>query len=109
MKLIELRKTKKLTQTEIAKHLNLTQSTYQHYENERAEPNIKTLCRLADLYNVSLDYLVDRSFVNDIGYLTDRQKQTVKLIKQLNEENLDNVDSFIKGLTINNNKTINKF
>lgn len=89
MEITNLRKSKKMTQEEVAKYLNLTQSTYQHYENERAEPNISTLCKLADLYNVSLDYLVGRKYKNDIGYLTDKQYSAVLLIKQLNNDNLN--------------------
>lgn len=89
MELINLRKKKNLTQNDVAKYLNMTQSTYQHYENNRAEPNIDTLCKLADLYKVSLDYLVGREFKNDIGYLTDKQFSAVVLLKQLNNDNLN--------------------
>ena len=71
--------------------LNMSQSTYQHYENERAEPSIETLCKLADFYNVTLDYLVGREFNNDIGYLTNDQKNLVFVLKQLNDKNLNEV------------------
>lgn len=67
----------------------MSQSTYQHYENLRAEPSIETLCKLADFYGVSLDYLVGRQFVNEVGYLTDEQKNVVLAIKKLNESNLN--------------------
>jgi len=88
MKITELRKEKKITQEEIAKYLNMTQSTYQHYETGRTEPNIETLCKLADYYNVSLDYLVGRNRVGDIGYLTPAQTTLVQVIKKLNQQNL---------------------
>ena len=89
MKLIKLRKDKNLTQEQVANYLNMSQSTYQHYENLRAEPSIETLCKLADFYGVSLDYLVGRQFVNEVGYLTDEQKNVVLAIKKLNESNLN--------------------
>lgn len=91
MELLNLRKQKKLTQDEVAKFLNMSQSAYQHYENNRAEPNIDTLCKLADFYGVSLDYLVGREFGNDIGYLTPDQKNIVFVLKKLNENNLNTI------------------
>ena len=75
MKLTKLRKDKNLTQEQVANYLNKSQSTYQHYENQRAEPSIETLCKLADFYGVTLDYLVGRQFVNEVGYLTEEQKK----------------------------------
>lgn len=89
MKLLELRKNNNLTQQELANILKVTQTTYQYYEKEKSEPNIETLCKLADFYNVTLDYLVDRKIKNDIGYLTDKQYSAVILIKQLNNDNLN--------------------
>lgn len=88
MRLKELRKEKNLTQSEIANKLFITQNGYSSYENERTEPSVETLCKLADFYNVSLDYLVGREYSNDIGYLTNDQKNVVYVIKQLNEKNL---------------------
>ena len=89
MNLVKLRKEKKLTQEQVAKHLNMSQSTYQHYENDRAEPSLDTLCKLADLYNVSLDYLVDREFINEVGYLTDNQKNVMLIVKKLDDKNVN--------------------
>ena len=97
----DCRKKKKITQEQIAKYLNMTQSTYQHYENERAEPNIDTLCKLADYYNVTLDYLVGREFTNDIGYLNEQQKNAVKMIQQLNENNLALAIAYMGGMIVN--------
>lgn len=89
MKLLELRKNNNLTQQELANILKVTQTTYQYYEKEKSEPNIETLCKLADYYNVTLDYLVGRQIKNDIGYLTDKQYSAVILLKQLNNDNLN--------------------
>lgn len=91
MKLIKLRKDKQLTQEQVANFLNMSQSTYQHYENQRAEPSIETLCKLADFYGVSLDYLVGRQFVNEVGYLTEEQKNVVFAIKKLNDANINKI------------------
>lgn len=60
MKLKELRKRKNLSQNDVAKFLGIKQATYSGYESEKFEPKIETLCKLADFYNVSLDYLIGR-------------------------------------------------
>lgn len=73
---------------DLAKMLCISLQAYYKYEKEVNEPNIQNLCKLADLYNVSLDYLVGREFKDDIGYLTPDQKNVLYVIKQLNEKNL---------------------
>lgn len=88
MNLSILRKKKGLTQEEIAKFLNLSTTGYSYYEQGKREPNIDILCKLADYYNVSLDYLVGRERVDDIGYLDQDQTTLVKIIKKLNHQNL---------------------
>ena len=87
MKLKELRNQEKKTQQDIAKFLNTTQQTYARYEIETSEPTIETLCKLADYYNVSLDYLVGRNFNNEFGYLTDQEKSLLKMFRDMNEKN----------------------
>lgn len=62
-RLKELRIAQKLKQSEIAEHLDITIRAYQYYEAGTREPDIKTLCALADYFNVSLDYLCGRSEV----------------------------------------------
>lgn len=62
-RLKELRSTHKLKQSEISEHLGITTRAYQYYEAGTREPDIKTLCALADYFNVSLDYLCGRSEV----------------------------------------------
>ena len=101
MKLKELRIKKNTSQMEMAKLLNVTQTTYGRYELESSEPNIDTLCKLADYYNVSLDYLVGREFTNDIGYLNEQQKNAVKMIQQLNENNLALAIAYMGGMIVN--------
>ncbi len=60
-RLFEERTKQKLTQCQIAKYLNITQPSYIRYENGTSEPSIDTLIRLADLFDVSIDYLVGRT------------------------------------------------
>ena len=39
----------------------MTQNTISRYENGEREPGIKELIRIADYFNVSVDYLLERS------------------------------------------------
>lgn len=82
-RLIELRKAINKTQTEIANYLDMQQGSYQKYEVGKAEPSIETLIKLADYYHVTLDYLVGRKFANDAGYLTEEEKEILKMFRKL--------------------------
>ena len=59
-RLLEQRKLNNLTQRQVASALNISQPSYIRYENGGAEPNIEKLVKLADLFDVSLDYLLGR-------------------------------------------------
>ena len=48
------------TQTEIAEYLNIKQTTYSKYELGKINVPIEMLIKIADYYDVSLDYLVVR-------------------------------------------------
>lgn len=93
MRLRELRKSENLKQVDIANKLKVSQTCYTNYENGNREPSIETLCKLADIYHVSLDYLVGREFANEIGHLTDEQKNLVFVIKQLNKNQIAELTS----------------
>jgi transcriptional regulator with XRE-family HTH domain len=56
-----LRVDKHWTQEDLAKKLNMAISTISGYENGSRRPDIETLIRLSDLFEVSVDYLIGRS------------------------------------------------
>lgn len=60
-RLMKLRKEKNKTQDDIAKVLGITRPAYGYYENGKREPDIETLNKLADYFEVSMDYLIGRS------------------------------------------------
>ena len=102
MKLQELRGNK--TRKETAKLLNLPERTYCNYENEITEPNINTLKKIADYYQVSLDYLCDHKTQGlQLGYLTEEKKQAIYLLLELNEINFISAYSFMQGLKMQQN------
>lgn len=57
----ELRKEKKLTQTELANQLGIDQTTVSKWELDKALPDTATLIKLAEYFDVSTDYLLSRS------------------------------------------------
>lgn len=61
MRLKELRESKCLTQKEVVKVIGYTQLSYARYENGKREPDISTLCKLANYFNVTVDYLIGRN------------------------------------------------
>lgn len=56
----ELRKRRGLTQLEASKLLNVDQSTISKWEQDKAIPDIYTLNKISELYNVSIDYLLGK-------------------------------------------------
>lgn len=52
---------RKLTQQDIADWLGIERSTYGKYETGDSEPNFDTICRLADFFDVSVEYLMGRT------------------------------------------------
>lgn len=61
IRLKECRKELKLTQMQVAIRCDITEKAYQNYELLAREPKLEILMRIADCYNVSIDYLVGRT------------------------------------------------
>lgn len=56
----ELRLQKNLTQKELAKELGTTQRRVSYLEMGRSEPDVQTLCLIADFFDVTTDELLGR-------------------------------------------------
>lgn len=56
-----LRTEKKLTQSELAKYINVARTNISKYENDQLEVNTYLLYKFADYFNVSVDYLLERT------------------------------------------------
>ncbi len=56
-----IREDKDIRQKDIAKYLNVSQNTYSQYETGIISLTAEVLIKLADYYNVSIDYLLDRT------------------------------------------------
>jgi len=60
-RLRECRKERGLSQREVAIFCDITEKAYQNYELMTREPKLEILIRIADYFEVSLDYLVGRT------------------------------------------------
>lgn len=60
-RIVEIKKSRNLLQKDIAEAIDITVRNYQRYEKGEQQPTLPILVRLADYFNVSLDYLVGRS------------------------------------------------
>lgn len=61
MRLKELRKKKGISQLKLAMDLSMNQNTISRYETEERQADYKTLIKIADYFNVSIDYLLERT------------------------------------------------
>lgn len=67
-RLFELRKERGISQRNMADEFNVSQSTYNNWENSNTQPSIEQLIALARFFGVSVDYLVGNS--DDAGTIS---------------------------------------
>ena len=61
MRLRHLRKQKQISQLKLAMDLNMNQNSISRYETGEYQADYETLIKLADYFNVSIDYLLERT------------------------------------------------
>ncbi|RDV25863.1 helix-turn-helix domain-containing protein [Lysinibacillus capsici] len=60
-RLVSLRESKGLTQVDVSEKLGIKRARYNAWEQGLSQPNIEMLKSIAELYNISTDYLVGKS------------------------------------------------
>lgn len=93
----ELRKDRKISQTQIAKELKMTQRMYSTYETGERKPTIDTLIDIANYFNVTLDYLTGNE-TKRLEPLTEEERKMLKDYRELKEVYQKNVEERIKTL-----------
>ena len=89
-KLSYLRKKEKMSQEQLANKLNISPSTVGMYETAKRQPDNEMVTKIANLFNVSTDYLLD----NDLKDIN------------ISEDNKELVQSLVDGLTNPLNKAL---
>ena len=80
----ELREDRDLRQADIARATGIDQRTISNYETGKSNPDSYALIKLADFFNVSIDFLVGRTEEN--FYSSEFKKKTITKIQKLLEE-----------------------
>ena len=57
----ELRKENNMTQKQVAEKLGISYQSYQAYERGISQPTLENFIKIANIYDVSLDYLIGKS------------------------------------------------
>jgi len=97
MKFKEYRSKIHKTQEQVATLIGVSTQTYQNYELGKREADYKTLIKIANIFNVSLDELFDRkdnNFIN-LNYVSNEEKSIIENIKKLNKDNLLKVEAYV--------------
>ena len=84
-KLKLLRTQRKLTQSHVAKCIKVTPSVISAYENGERTPSVEKLIMLANLYSVSVDYLLGTNYPRDTVILdtADLTKEQLTALQNL--------------------------
>ena len=66
--ILKLRKENKMSQEDFSEIFNVTRQTVSSWENEKSYPDIETLVRISDKFNISLDILIkgDNKMIQDV-------------------------------------------
>ena len=91
-KLKNMRKQSGKTQEDMSKYLDVARNTYSRYETGEREPDFETLIKLADYFDVSIDYLLGRTdnstLIDKITKKAPIQDEGLKFILEPDEEEL---------------------
>lgn len=97
-RLSKLRKTKNISQYELADRLGFSRGQLANYEQGKREPDYNTLCKIASYFDVTVDYLIGHS---DSPYFNKVEDSFTKDIEKgmLAKDLLNKYDFDIKDLT----------
>lgn len=99
MNLEKLRKERNLTQEEASRMLQMQKQTYQNYELRKRQPDIDTLCKLADFYNTSIDYIVGRETkLINLNAIKPTKAKLIEKILSMNELQELRTTAYVSGL-----------
>ncbi len=91
-RIAELRKEKHLNQTGLALKLNVSQKMISAYESGTHQPGINTLKKMANIFGVSVDYIIENSNIRSpIGSIlekgiTETELELLEIFRTLNDK-----------------------
>lgn len=78
----ELRKSRSLTQQQLADYLKISKSSVNMYERGEREPSLETLEMIADYFNVDMDFLLGKADIANKIFLTQEKSNISSVIPQ---------------------------
>ena len=102
-----LRKQINKTQLEIANYLNISVQSYCNYEKEQRQPTPDMLIRIADYFNVSIDYLLGRTKNTSPEYVSKKASEIESIYNQLKPDLQARAMGYIQALLDSQNKEKN--
>ena len=101
-RLKQLRIEKKVTQSDVAKFLNVTRQGYANYETGKTSPTPTILVKLADYFECTVDYLVgresERGSVIINADLKESEEELLSIYRSQTEQNKKYLLTFARGL-----------
>ena len=100
----KLRENAKISQKQLADIIHVSQQSINKYENHDVEPNIDTLCAIADYFNVSTDYLIGITDVTRKNEavkeydLNDREQEFINSFRNLSLQDKELIIALLKRL-----------
>ena len=92
-----LRRAAGLTQTELAKRLNISRSSVSNYENGEREPSIDILKVISAYFSVPVDYLLGRNESLEENSEYDKKEDIHLILKRIDSKG-NNID--IRGISL---------
>ena len=89
-KIRALRKIHGMTMKELGNLVGLSESTISLYENGKREPDLETLQHFADIFHVSVDYILGRDVAESnppTDSVESQRDKAIRILKSLSDEN----------------------
>lgn len=93
-RLKELRKSRRLRIEDVCRDLNISTATLSRYETDKRQPAADMMQKLADYYNVSMDYLYGRAPVSEDS-LSDYEREMLSAFRRVPNDVKDDIVDFL--------------
>ena len=102
--LIKIRTRKKMSQVNIATKIGVVQETVSVYESGKSFPSVDMLMKLCDIFDVSADFLLDRTSVEApvekliVGNLDSKELEVISAYRELDPSKRERAIGMILGM-----------